>query len=364
MQEHNGQIEQETQRRTVYTVYGQKTDEVKAIQHFLEQAGLIVFDKENAVELVQTAAPFREEELAAAFKHAKAVIVFLTGEEKARLCKTFQQKYDQDFEKIYSPQPTPEQLFEAGYAFGMFPKRTILVQIGEVRPFSDIAGRHILHFTGTNEDYYVLRTRLTIAGCLTNPDLAGHTGPLSEKDHQHSLQPDPQKVFVIHGRNLQAKSAMFAFLRALSLEPIDWDHAVALARSSSPHAENSPYTGETIIAGIDRAQAIIALLTGDDLVQIEQLGAIGKPLIYSQARPNVLFETGIARGRCPQRTILVQMGEVRSCRDIEGRTMISLTNSSSVRWSLIDRLRMAGCPVYCAGNWHSSGNFKVVPCLA
>jgi len=355
--------EQETQRRTIYIVYERKTAEIQAIEHFLQQAGLSLFHKENAIELVQVATPFREEELSVAFKHAGAVIVILTGEDKVRLCKKFQQTHDSDIEKNYCLQPTPEQLFEAGYAFGMFPKRTILLQIGKVRPFSDIAGMHILHFSGTHDDYHVLHTRLIIAGCLATAGLTEQTGPLTQGNHQQRLQPDPHKVFVVHGRNLQAKSAMFAFLRSLKLEPVAWGQAVELARLSSPYADNSPYTGEIVVAGIDHARAIIVLLTGDDCVQIEQPEALDEPQVYLQARPNVLFEAGIARARSPQSTILVQIGEVHSCRDIEGRTMIPLTNSTSARRALIDRLRMAGCTLSSTGNWHSAGNFEIAPCL-
>jgi hypothetical protein len=32
---------------------------------------------------------------------------------------------------------------------------------------------------------------------------------------------DPSAVFVIHGRNLLARDAMFSFLRALGLRPIE-----------------------------------------------------------------------------------------------------------------------------------------------
>lgn len=357
------QTEQDTQRRTVYMVYERKTDEILAIQRFLQQAGLSLLHKENAIELAQVATPFLEEELSIAFKHAGAVIVVLTGEEKARLCTTFQHPHDSDAEKTDSLQPTPEQLFEAGYAFGMFPKRTILIQIGKVRPFSDIAGRHILHFSNTLEDHHLLRTRLAIAGCLTNAGLTELTGPLPQGSYQQRLQADPQKVFVVHGRNLQAKSAMFAFLRSLNLEPVAWSQAVELARLDSPYAENSPYTGEIVVAGIDRAQAIIVLLTGDDCVHIADPEAASEPRAYLQARPNVLFEAGIARARAPQSTILVQMGEVRSCRDLEGRTMVTLTNSTAARRALIDRLRMAECPLSYTGSWHSAGNFDIMPCL-
>jgi hypothetical protein len=45
------------------------------------------------------------------------------------------------------------------------PDRTILTQIGSIRPFSDIAGRHILHFDGSAESRHSLASRLEAVGC-------------------------------------------------------------------------------------------------------------------------------------------------------------------------------------------------------
>ena len=56
-------------------------------------------------------------------------------------------------------------LFEAGMAFGSHPERTIMVQLGYLRPFSDVAGRHTLYFNGTAEDRTELRERLRTAKC-------------------------------------------------------------------------------------------------------------------------------------------------------------------------------------------------------
>ena len=37
-----------------------------------------------------------------------------------------------------------------------------------------------------------------------------------------------RKVFVVHGRNGAARTAMFAFLRAIGLDPIEWSVAVQM----------------------------------------------------------------------------------------------------------------------------------------
>ena len=38
-------------------------------------------------------------------------------------------------------------LFEAGLALGAHPKKTIMVQVGRVKQFSDIGGRHMVRLT-------------------------------------------------------------------------------------------------------------------------------------------------------------------------------------------------------------------------
>lgn len=365
MQAQNSEQNQKV-RKTIYTIYEQHTTHIgniTTIQQFFEEVGLTTFQRKNVVELawkersfvekeLMEATPFIGDELTITFKYAQAVIVFLTGEERVRLCKEFWRKDDGRFEKIFCLQPSQEQIFEAGYAFGTFPRRTILVQIGDVRPFSDIAGMHILRFAGTNEDYNLLRARLSLAGCI----LKDMTFSPEERDEDEYPTPDPRKVFVVHGRNMGAKRAMFRFLESLGLIPIEWGMAVEFA------GMGSPYTGKAVAAGIDGAQAVVVVLTGDDLVQLKTSGAKESSLKHLQPRPNVLFEAGMAFSKRRKHTILVQLGDIRPCHDIEGRSIIKLTNKSDLRWELIKRLYNAGCPVDVNGAWHSSGDFDVISC--
>jgi hypothetical protein len=37
-------------------------------------------------------------------------------------------------------------LFEAGLAMGRHPRKTVLVQVGKSKPFSDVDGRHMVRF--------------------------------------------------------------------------------------------------------------------------------------------------------------------------------------------------------------------------
>ena len=78
-----------------------------------------------------------------------------------------------------------------------------------------------------------------------------------------------------------------------------------------------------------------------------------------QARPNVLFEAGMAMGRNEDRTVLVELGTLRPFSDVAGRHAIRFGDNSQCRQELAKRLETAGCPVNLDGtDWHTAGDFK------
>jgi predicted nucleotide-binding protein len=73
----------------------------------------------------------------------------------------------------------------------------------------------------------------------------------------------------------------------------------------------------------------------------------------------VIFEAGLALGKYPDRTILVQVGNLRPFSDVAGRHFIQLRNSSKSRQELAQRLKLAGCEVDLTGtDWHDAGSFS------
>jgi len=169
--------------------------------------------------------------------------------------------------------------------------------------------------------------------------------------------PNKSRVFVIHGRNEAMRRALFDFLRAIDLKPIEWSEAVALT------GKPSPFVGEIIDAAMLHAQAILVLFTGDDQARLRDEFLSGNDPDYEsettpQSRPNVIFEAGLALGKYPERTILVQVGTLRPFSDIAGRHFIRLRNSSKSRQELAQRLKLAGCDVDLSGtDWHDAGSF-------
>ena len=83
-------------------------------------------------------------------------------------------------------------------------------------------------------------------------------------------------------------------------------------------------------------------------------------MLTRQARPNVLFEAGMAFGRNPDSTILVQVGKVKPFSDVGGRHVLHLNYSYDVRNEFVIKLRNAGCRVNTTGSdWTRAGDFRL-----
>ena len=152
----------------VYVVYGHNLVVRDAMYAFLEALDLQPITKEAAVNWTGEASPFADRIIDATFKHAQAVIVLFTGDDRARLRSKLRKRNKEAHEKTFWFQPRQDQIFEAGYAFGRSPERTILVQVGQVQLFSDIDGRYIPNFTGEENERRDLINRLKSAGCIVN----------------------------------------------------------------------------------------------------------------------------------------------------------------------------------------------------
>lgn len=166
-----------------------------------------------------------------------------------------------------------------------------------------------------------------------------------------------RKVFVVYGRNDKARRAMFDFLRSIGLFPIEWSQARAATGKAMP------YVGEILDAALAIARAVVILLTPDETVSLREEYASGSddPEVGQafQARPNVLFEAGLAMGRAPDQTILVQMGNIRPFSDIAGRHVVRLRDTVASRQELALRLQSAGCSIDLSGtDWHEVGDFS------
>lgn len=124
--------------------------------------------------------------------------------------------------------------------------------------------------------------------------------------------------------------------------------------------QGSPYIGDVLNVAFGAAQAVVVLQTPDDVAHLhESLTYPGDPETspQMQPRPNVLFEAGMALARDADRTIIVELGQIKSFSDIHGRHVVRLDNSTTKRQQLAQRLETAGCAVNLGGtDWHAEGD--------
>jgi predicted nucleotide-binding protein len=186
------------------------------------------------------------------------------------------------------------------------------------------------------------RTHYLISGDLDTPSV--------------DALPAKSRVFVVHGRDLNARDQVFMFLRSIGLDPIEWSQALQMTGKATP------YIGEVLDAAFEHAQAILILMTPDEIahLRIEFASSPGDPetLPAEQPRPNVLFEAGMALGRKSDRTVIVEVGNIRPFSDIQGKHVVRLDDSPQRRKDLAQRLRTAGCSVDLSGEtWLTVGDF-------
>ena len=173
-----------------------------------------------------------------------------------------------------------------------------------------------------------------------------------------SPTPDPRRVFVVHGRNADARKAIFDFLPRINLDPIEWEEAIAMTASASPS------TLTAIERAFSMAQAAVVILSGDDLARLGKRyltphDQAHERNITRQARPNVIFEAGMAFGQYPTRTVIVSFDRTRPISDIDGINILHLTDTAESRHKLAGRLKNAGCDVVTDGktDWIAAGSF-------
>ena len=62
--------------------------------------------------------------------------------------------------------------------------------------------------------------------------------PTSGRSHKATTRRSaraPNSVFVVHGRDAEARSSIFAFLRAVGVKPIEWTSAIEMTKKASPY---------------------------------------------------------------------------------------------------------------------------------
>src|ERR1700733_5886828 len=168
---------------------------------------------EYAVKLTSKTSPYVGEVLDAAFSHAQAVVVLFTPDDVANLRPDLCGTKEPEHETALTPQSRPNVLFEAGMAMAKNADRTILVEIGALRPFSDAGSRHAIRMDNSVEKRKALAMRLQNAGRAVN--LNGEWekhGDLSAPNRWADSTPDQlsleRTVAQLEGENKELRHAL------------------------------------------------------------------------------------------------------------------------------------------------------------
>jgi predicted nucleotide-binding protein len=181
-----------------------------------------------------------------------------------------------------------------------------------------------------------------------------------EKARPRPKPKDARKVIVVYGRDYRLRDALYAFLRAIGLDPIEWGQGM--------HATGKPMPSipQTLDAMFREGAAVVVLLSPDDLVTLaprlrRPKESTKETTTLGQARPNVLFEAGLAFGIYPDATVLVSVGNVKPFSDVEGLHITRMDGGVAKRWELIGKLKRAGAKVDVENKdmWMTAGEFEI-----
>ena len=196
---------------------------------------------------------------------------------------------------------------------------------------------------------------------VSKPSSVGRKGIKQGGVKQKPL--DAKSIFMIHGRNKKVNASMHSFLRAIGLKPLEFSTAIRATIKKQKKGGN-PYVGDILDVSFQRVKALIVLFTpDDDVVLNKKFWANGEKAnekkLTPQARPNVIFEAGLALGRHEEKTIFVSIGKSKPFSDIAGRHMMHLNDSAASRQDFANRLLAIGCEVDVTGNdWMNTGDFS------
>ncbi len=138
--------------------------------------------------------------------------------------------------------------------------------------------------------------------------------------------PESARVFVIHGRDLDAVGELESFLKRLGLRHVRFEDVADSLRSNA-------FIADIVVEGIRNADIVIGLFTPDEAAALYDYdGQYVEATARWQARPNVLFEAGVAWGIGREKVILATLGaDVELYSDADGIHILRLDQEKGRR---------------------------------
>jgi predicted nucleotide-binding protein len=177
-------------KRSIFIVSG-RGSETAALSAMLRAVDLRIIEWEQAVERTGSPTPYIGDVVLTGLQLADAVLVVLTPDDLVLLRPDLLGKRDGPIERTLQGQARPNVFYEAGIADAYGQQRTVIVEMGPAKPFSDISGRSIVPYDGSAEQRHVLIRRLRHAGL--EPNISG-TAWLRAGDVKPSIKKAGQAI--------------------------------------------------------------------------------------------------------------------------------------------------------------------------
>lgn len=148
-------------------------------------------------------------------------------------------------------------------------------------------------------------------------------------------------LFLIHGRDIECISEVINLLSVAGIDVFTFDDIQSSLQSGAP------FIGQVVDVGLDKCDATLALFTPDELASLQLSFRKNEDgpsdQLRWQARPNVIFEAGLALAKHPKTTLLVTVGsDVRLFSDVEGRLVRRLDDGEETKRELLGALTQLG----------------------
>jgi predicted nucleotide-binding protein len=162
-------------RRELFVVHGRDEQVRERFFELFRAVDLRPMEWEEVVRATGNPAPSLLQAVQTGLDVAQAIVVLLTPDDEVRLHPALQDEDGITGERL-AMQARPNVLVELGLALGLCPDRTIIVQVGKLRPVNDLGGLNSVNFDG-GDAVGKLVQRLKVAGCPVNDSGADWQNP-------------------------------------------------------------------------------------------------------------------------------------------------------------------------------------------
>lgn len=151
--------------KKIWVVHGRNLKATKAMFDWLRRIGLEPLEWNQTERMTENGSPGTLEIIEKGFESAQAFLILFTDDEEVQLRNELLEE-DESPQSGY--QPRPNVLFEGGMAYAIDRRRTVFVELGNLRRFTDLAGINTVRLgvKPKTKDLNKLIGRLENANCV------------------------------------------------------------------------------------------------------------------------------------------------------------------------------------------------------